>query len=344
MNVHISYKMAKAPDVEREFSQHLQKLERRVRVYRPELVHLHAIVDQNSSRGEMMVSLNLRLPSGQMAASESGPNAVAAVKRSFAELIKQLDKHKDQLRGQQHRREAKHPREKVAFEETIAAVHPPVASVADIREFINANLDRLQRFIDREIRYRISAGSLEPDEVTPEEALDEAVSAALDDTQEKPELLSLERWMYGLALRAIESTRHENGEAPPETVHFEESVRKQNVRASDEPELQYHQPDETLTEESVIPDRSMATPEEIAASDEMVTMVEAALLGTKKEDREAFILHGIEGFTVEEISAATRRRPDEVKASIISAREHLKKHLPRPNPLEEHLLRASKIA
>jgi DNA-directed RNA polymerase specialized sigma24 family protein/ribosome-associated translation inhibitor RaiA len=345
MNVHISYKMAKAPDVEREFAHHIEKLKRRLRAYRPELVHLHAIVDQNSSRGEMMVSLNLRLPSGQMAASEAAPTAVAALKRSFAELVKQLNKHKELLRGHQHRRETKNPPQQVPFEETVAAVHVPVASETEIKSFIDANLARLQRFIDRELRYRVSSGALEPDQLSTEEVLDEAVAAALDDNQEKPELLSLERWMYGIALRAIDRAVEADGDHVPGTaIHLEVSVRKQNVRASDEPELQYHQPDETLTEESVIADKGMATPEEIAASDEMITLVEAALISAKREDREAFILHGVEGFTVDEISATTNRKPEQVRASIESAREHLKKHLPVRNPFREHLLRASRIA
>ena len=100
MNVHISYKHAKAPDVEHEFSQQIKKLERRVQIYRPELVHLHAIVDHNAaSRGEMLISLNLRVPSGQLAAQEAAPTAVTGVKRAFEELLKQLTKHKDLLRG-----------------------------------------------------------------------------------------------------------------------------------------------------------------------------------------------------------------------------------------------------
>src|SRR5437764_3576626 len=158
MNVHTSYKMAKAPDVEREFSHHIAKLKKRVQVYRPELVHLHGIVDQNSSsRGEMMISLNLRLPSGQMAAQESGPTAVAAMKRAFAELMKQLSRHKDQLRGAHYRRSRKLANGRapqVPFEETLAAVHPAMASGDDVTTYINANLKKLESFIDREIRYR----------------------------------------------------------------------------------------------------------------------------------------------------------------------------------------------
>ena len=133
MNVHISYKTAKAPDVEREFTHHIQKLDRRLLIFRPELVHLHGIVDQGSSlRGETSISLNLRLPSGQLASQQSGPTAVRAMKAAFSELLKQLTKHKDLLRGFHHRR-ARRPAanghaQQVPFEETFAAVHPAVAA------------------------------------------------------------------------------------------------------------------------------------------------------------------------------------------------------------------------
>src|SRR5919197_933160 len=102
MNVHISYKAAKTPDIERDFSHHIQKLQRRLQVFRPELVHLHAIVEQKPPRMQTTISINLRLPSGQLAAQESGDSAAVAIKAVFGEITKQLTKHKELLRG--HRR------------------------------------------------------------------------------------------------------------------------------------------------------------------------------------------------------------------------------------------------
>ena len=72
-------------------------------------------------------------------------------------------------------------------------------------------------------------------------------------------------------------------------MHLEDSARRQNVRASDEPELQFHQPDETLTGENVIADRRASTPEDIASSDEMVTLVQFALEG--RQPRRSRSLH-----------------------------------------------------
>src|SRR5438105_1062898 len=348
MNVHISYKYAKAPDVEREFSQQIRKLERRVQIYRPELVHLHAIVDHSAaSRGEMLISLNLRVPSGQLAAQESAGTAVSGVKRAFSELLKQLTKHKELLRGEHHRRTRKSSNGKAAptvpFENTLAAVHPSIATGADISSYINANLKQLERFIQRELRYRVNTGVLAPDKLAVEEVLDEVVARALGEDEHKPELLSLQRWMYRLALRVIDHSA--DGEMDEATaVHLEQSARKQNVKASDEPELQYHQPDEMLSKESVIADNRVSTPEEIAASDEMVALVESSLISAKREDREAFILFAVEGFTVDEIAVTTDRAPEHIKDSIQAARDQLKKAIQIPERFKEKVLKSTRIA
>ncbi len=107
-------------------------------------------------------------------------------------------------------------------------------------------------------------------------------------------------------------------------VRLEESARKQNVKASDEAVLQFHQPDEAITEEIIIADVRIATPEQIVGSDEMMHLIAAALRDVSPAHREAFILHAIEGFAIDEISAITGDSADRVSHSISAAREHLR--------------------
>src|SRR6476620_10772437 len=83
MNVHISYKLRKTPDLEKEINHLVEKLRKRLQVFRPELLHLKAVVEQASPRKAVTVSLNLRLPSGQLAAQRSAQTAVAAIKSGF---------------------------------------------------------------------------------------------------------------------------------------------------------------------------------------------------------------------------------------------------------------------
>jgi RNA polymerase sigma factor (sigma-70 family) len=350
MNVHISYKVRKTPDIEKDVNQLIEKLRKRLQVFRPELVHLKGLFEQNSPREGTTVSLNLRLPSGQMAVKKSASSAASAVKAAFDDLLQQISKHKDLLRNShkwQRRRVADFsPKSRVAFEDTVAAVHVPTASSDDIRSYVNASLGRLERFVERELYFRETAEEITPDSVTKDEVIDEAIARALSNGAnggDKPEALALEPWLYRLALRSIEDLSARSPESLL-SFHLEDSARRPNVRASDEPELQFHQPDETLTGENVIADRRVSTPEDIASSDEMVALVQFALEGASRADREAFILHAIEGFSLDEIGVITDRNPDEVRSSIELARKHLRHLAPlasRFKPKPDSLIRRS---
>ena len=347
MNVHFSYKVQKTPDIEKEINHQTEKLRKRLQVFRPELIHLKGIIEENSAREGNVVCLNLRLPSGQLAVQKSASHPTAAIKASFDDLLQQITKHKDILRASQKWRRWRRVRSErrepgVPFEQTVAAVLPPTISPEDVRGYVNANLNRLERFVERELYFRQSADQLPPDSVTKEEVVDEVIARALGDG-DKPEKLALEPWLYRLAVRAMNDLATDSREIST-SVHLEDSARDQNVRASDEPQLQYHQPDETLMAEAVIPDIRVSTPEQVAYSDEMITLVEAALLGMNGADRDAFILYGIEGFSIEEISAIVDRKPEEVRASIAAAREHVRKSPSMANEFRDKLLQKTGIA
>ncbi|MGO9126098.1 MAG: RNA polymerase sigma factor [Terriglobales bacterium] len=344
MNVHFSYRDHRTADVEKEINHLVEKLGKRLQVFRPELVHLKGTIEQSSPREGTTVSLNLRLPSGQMTVQKSAQSAASALKAAADDLLQQISKHKDLLRNSHkwtRRRVADfRPQSEAQFEDTVAAVHAPIISGDDIRWFVNANLVRLERFVERELYFRETSEETPTDSVSKEEVIDEAIARALGNGADKPERLALEPWLYRLALGAIRDLSRRSPESL-DSVHLEESARKRNVRASDEAELQFHQPDETLTREDVIADKRAATPEDIASSDEMITLVQLALDGAQRPDRESFILHAVEGFSVDEIAAITDRRPEEVRTSIAAAREHLRHSAPLAGRWDSRMPRAA---
>ena len=324
MNVHVSYKVHKTPDIEKEISHQVEKIQKRLQVFRPELVHLKAVIEQNSPREGTLVSLNLRLPSGQLAAQAKAPSPTSAIKAVFDELIQQIGRHKDLLRSSHKWRRWRggpqvSPEPGVPFEQTLAAVVPPTISADDIGSYVNANLARLERFVDRELYFRRADEEILDDGLSTPEVVNEVIARALGD-HDRPEKLSLEPWLYRLALQAMNemTARLHELESP---VHLEDSRRRQNVEASDEPSLQFHQPDEGWTRESAIPDRRVSTPEQAAYSDEMIALVEAALRGVDRTDRETFLLYGIEGFSLVEIAAITGLHPEAVRESVQRARD-----------------------
>jgi len=369
MNVHVSYKTGKTPDVEREFQHQIQKLQRRLQVFKAELVQLNAIAEQENSHRATM-SLNLRLPSGQMAVQRSGENALAAVKSAFADLLSQVTKHKDVLRGQwtrkSLRRSGRERLRQVPVIETsatpmrtnggkhaeahrVAAPPKPVpaaktdeAAVADVELWLSANLRKLEEFIDQELRFQVESDRVREDQITREEVLDEVIVSALSQEDGKTQLLSPESWFHRMALQAIRRLIHDNADTA--NISLDAPAGIQNVTGSDENVLQYHQPDDSLPEESIIRDESVRTPEEIMAGDEMVAQLDIVLREVRSNDREAFVLYTLEGFTVDEISRLAGRPVEQVRQSIHDARTHIKEKLPTQNQLRKSLLHHSRVA
>src|SRR5947208_5290135 len=252
MNVHITYKSHKTPDIDKEIQHWITKIERRLQVFRPELVHLKGTLEQNSPREGTVVSLNLRLPSGQMAAHESASAPTAAIKAAFSDLLEQIGKHKALLRSSHSWRRRRTlegtPAAEVPFEETFAAVAPQTATSDDIRSYLNANLRRLRLFVEREIYFRENSGDLEQGGVSIEEVLDEAVARALDEKIEKPDRIGLEPWLYRLAIRSLDD--FSRPATSNEEVDIQGRSRRRNDTDGDESRLEFYQPDETVTAEN----------------------------------------------------------------------------------------------
>jgi DNA-directed RNA polymerase specialized sigma24 family protein len=381
MNLHFSYKAAKSADVEHVILQHVEKLQRRLKVFSPDLVHLHGTVDCGAGpKVGCEVTLNLRLPTGQIAAQDSGTNAQAALKKAFAELISQLNKHKGLLRNEHNwvRDKAELAPPEPGVSETVApskgsrkpngrveaaeedapratnghASHDEITAATfdgegtplqrEIREYLGSRLARLERYVGRELRLRESEGEIAPGSITDIEVLDEVVVSALS-TEERPTKLPLERWLFRLTLQTIRRMANVD-DGHGEEVPLEESAEEQNVSGSDEAFLQFHQPGEMLIERDVIADVRQGNPEERAASDETIDQLESSLSGAKPAEREAFVLFAIEGFTVTEIVEITERSEPQVRADILSARDHLVKKLPPSNSLKRKLLQYSSVA
>jgi RNA polymerase sigma factor (sigma-70 family) len=340
MNVHITYKAHKTPDIDKEIQHWISKIQKRLQVFRPDLIHLKGSIEQNSPREGIVVCLNLRLPSGQMAVQRASSSATTAVKTAFADLLEQIGKHKELLRSshswRRHRALEGIPEPEVPFEETFAAVPPQTATSEDVRSYLNANLRRLRLFVEREISFRENSGDLEPNALSWEEVVDEAVARALDEKMEKPDRIALEPWLYRLAIRSLDEFGRSVNSV--EEIDIQGRSRRPSDSDGDEARLQFYQPDETITAENGIADDRASTPEQIAYSDEMITLVQFALRTASRLDREAFILFAIEGFSLKEIATIVDRSPEQVRQSIHKAREALRHGFPVENPLKDKLL------
>lgn len=84
--------------IEHETERHTQKLNRLLKRYAADLVHLHGSLEKTPRKTEFNFSVNLNLPTGTLHATGVGADALGSAKAAFAELEKQVKKHQAKLR------------------------------------------------------------------------------------------------------------------------------------------------------------------------------------------------------------------------------------------------------
>src|ERR1700730_3897290 len=84
--------------IEHESQRHIEKLNRLLKRYSPDLVVLHGSLEKTPRKIEYTFSLNLSLPTGTLHASAGGADVRSSAKAAFAELEAQVKKHQQKLR------------------------------------------------------------------------------------------------------------------------------------------------------------------------------------------------------------------------------------------------------
>jgi ribosome-associated translation inhibitor RaiA len=84
--------------IEKVSGHHLEKLEKLLKKFAPDLVQLHGGLEEKPRKSNFSFSLNLALPTGTLHATGIAPDAQSSVRAAFCELESQLKKHKDKLR------------------------------------------------------------------------------------------------------------------------------------------------------------------------------------------------------------------------------------------------------
>jgi ribosome-associated translation inhibitor RaiA len=84
--------------IEHETGRHAEKLNRLLKRYNPDLVHLHGSLEKTPRKVEFNFAVNLSLPTGALHATGVGGDALGSAKAAFAELETQVKKHQQKLR------------------------------------------------------------------------------------------------------------------------------------------------------------------------------------------------------------------------------------------------------
>ena len=101
MQVHFSYhNVARTPQLDKMIQRNIQKLDKHLSHFAPDLVHLHGTLESNGAHKNTLVSLHLSLPTAQLHSREKDGNLLKDVQECFTQIVDQLKKHKHALRGE----------------------------------------------------------------------------------------------------------------------------------------------------------------------------------------------------------------------------------------------------
>jgi len=84
--------------IEKDFAHHIEKLNRLLKSYAPDLVHLHSSLEKTPRKNQFEFSLHLTLPTGRLHATGRGVEVLGSAKAAFAEIETQVKKHQQKLR------------------------------------------------------------------------------------------------------------------------------------------------------------------------------------------------------------------------------------------------------
>ena len=102
MQVHFSYhNVPRTSPMDKVIQARLQKLEKLLSRFNPDLVHLHGTLESNGVHQNTVCSLNLALPTGQLHSRQPGDNLVTDLQTCFDNLEEQIKKHMQALRREE---------------------------------------------------------------------------------------------------------------------------------------------------------------------------------------------------------------------------------------------------
>ena len=303
------------------------KLERVVGEQPPDAVSLRVVLE-NFAHARCQVSATLTLPSGVLTAHEEGHRVGEAVRDAFAELQRQLEKHKAKVQHSDvYKRRA---RREQAKRQKLEALPAETRRAELFSALFEDHLPALYNFVRREVAYHVSVGDLHPDEVTADDIVAAVAVRAQREFVRKPESRDIRGWLIELSLDEIErEVRRSSAEGEP-AVRIEDDVPEtppaQQVSTLGDETLDFYQPDEDLKLEDVIPD-GVPTPEDIVESHELQQVMAHTLARVPRAWRRAFVLRYIEDFSVAEIARILGTTVQQVERELAQARGWLRRRL-----------------
>jgi RNA polymerase sigma factor (sigma-70 family) len=196
---------------------------------------------------------------------------------------------------------------------------------------VSRDLQGLYRYVRHVISYHQALGDLVPDELTPEDVVDEVILRAYREFTKDPRRGDWRRRLMELARGYVALEAAKRSKKRERAVSTEEKVPQtppeEWVYTLGEEILYFYEPEEELKMEDVVPNLEVPTPEEAAESLDVKLCVDAALGSLPRKWRRALQLRYVKGLQGSALANALGESPGETQRILDEARHHLRERL-----------------
>jgi RNA polymerase sigma factor (sigma-70 family) len=285
---------------------------------------LQVHVEKSRHRTYYRVSEQLVLPGATLAARQEGYDLMAAVRKAFDELERELLRHIARLRQDDTWRRKERREELRRLKKAIEAT--PGTGAEQFGDLVRELLPKLQHFVQRELAALRARGDLNPGYPTPDDIVDEVLARAYQRQGQRPKDLDTLQWLYQLTHEVLGEEVREyaretgrfvsTGSKPPQPRGYTLDEQDQGVS-------EFWQPDEMLKLEDVVP-VTEETPEEIVGEEELRRYFHDALARMPNNWRRAIWLAQAEGIPLPKVARMMGVSEAEVKRWIQHGDEYLR--------------------
>ena len=318
--------------LEAYWAKKLPRLEKLLVHYHPDFREIRLTVSahhQNQERSWYEIRAVILLPTGTLAAEANDKDPQAALDRVADELVTEIKRHKERVRHDYIFKRKARNRADLSAAGPLLKKDVEHGRRNDFFGLLRPHLRFLRDQAQRELRKLELDGTLHRGELTVDDLLDEVLVLAWERFAERPRHLSLDLWLTNLLEEALEQWIKQE---PRPHLSLEEKVKTtlpDEVPQVDEQEwwswlLGY---DEVLALEDLIPDENGTTAWEQLEAEEQRDHLLSLTGELPRAQRQAFLLHELEGYATDEIAMLQDRPENQVKADIESARQTLRERL-----------------
>ncbi len=309
------------------------RLEKLLQHFRPDLQYLGLTFYRHAHPPCFEVRAALHLPTGTLVAEETEKDFSRALDRVADVLAREIKRHVERLRRDHLYRRKVRRRERLAAARPFLERDAASGRRAAFFDLLRPQLDSLYEHARRELHVLELEGLLPKGELTPADLADEVLVQAWQRFGNRPRHKPLDLWLVDLMHEVVERWCKE---PPPISFMGRERGRGEPVEEQQLwAEVMGYK--DQIEPEDLVPGSQGTEAWERLEAEEQRAQLSGVLAKLPRRQRQAFVLHVLEGFDLAEIAMIQDRPEQAVTADLEAARQALRSRLAEAGYVEEAL-------